>query len=775
MNKKVVLSVLSTAVVASMATAAFAKPSTGLYIGGSVDKYYSITQFLNNEDQVIEEINNTGFGDVLYVDDQGKAATIGEVVSADDLDDVLETATLEDFKGNTYAKADGTTYDPSTDSDLTGAPAGDLKVESVSAINAKELVIEFNQAVKASSVVAPTGVAGPEVAGTLVNGVVNIDSAPADTLNASLSKDGKKLTIVAAGAGTWQGAHSVEFVADKVETADGKAKLASFVKAFSFSDDVRASITGVDYVSKFVYTVNFSEPVTSTGAVSAKLADGTAVVLNTAATGYGLSADGKSFKVVFDNATPVNKEITVNFAALTDGAGNVSIPLDAKVTINGTDTTKPAVTSAVATSQTTVKVKFTEAITVADATKVKFNGTAAPAVVNADDNTVLDITVPTTTTSGALSIEAGAIEDLNGNANAAFSQAVNFASDTVAPTVSSTEVFKDAGLNKLRVTFSEDVTKVGTTGLTLKYTDEYGVAKTIAIPDGKIAVDGTDKKVVVIDLHDGTNPVKENVTYTVDITAGYFVDTFTNQSVLKTVTFVNSANAATTKLALISTNPIVTTDTVPGGTATRTNSGAFVDVQFADTVDASSATNKANYAVEGADVEKAELVYNNPTTPNANGAKAVVRVFIKDNTVEQNGNYNVTVSGVKGYNANVAEMNSATKNVQIVENTRPTVTAATFSAFDATAPSTTVTLTFSEAIATDASPDGDFDLYVGGTKVSTVTLTNGALGSAIDVTIDKDLSADVAAGKQVKLVAKSGLDLADASGNKASVTEVVVR
>ncbi|MED1791138.1 hypothetical protein P4V54_00495 [Brevibacillus nitrificans] len=768
MNKKVVLSVLSTAVVASMATAAFAKPATGLYIGGSVDKYYSITQFLNNEDQVIDEINNTGFGDVLYVDDQGKAATIGEVVNADDLDDVLETATLEDFKGNTYAKADGTTYDPSKDSDLTGAPAGELTVESVSAINAKELVVEFNQAVKASSVVAPASATAPEVAGTLVDGVVNVDSAPADTYVASLSKDGKKLTI-SAGAGTWQGAHSIEFIADKVETADGKAKLEGFVKAFTFTDDVRASITGVDFVSKYVYKVNFSEPVVSTGTVSAKLADGTAVTF------VGTPAvDGKSYTVALDPATAVNKEITVNFPALEDGAGNISIPLTAKVTISGADTVKPAVTSANATSPTTIKVKFAEAITNVDATKVKFNGTAVAAgdaVVNADDNTVLDITVPATTTSGALLLEAGAVEDLNGNQNAAFSKAISFANDTVAPTVASTEVFKD-GNNKLRVTFSENVSKVaGGAGLTLKYTDEFGVAKTVAVADAAINVDAVDNKIVVVDLVG----VKENVSYTVDIPAGYFEDTFKNPSVLKTVSFVNNASAATTKLALIDTNPIQAVDTV-AGTATRTDSGAFVDVQFKDAVEAASATNKANYAVEGAEVEKAELVYNDPATATPAGAKAVVRVYIKDDTVEESGNYNVTVSGVKGYNASVTEIKSTTKNVQIAENGRPTVTAASFDAFDATAPgSTTVKLTFSEVIDTDGA-GADFDLYVAGVKVTAATVTTGAAGSSeLIVTIDKDLSADVAANKAVKLVAKSSLDLVDAVGNKAKVTEVTVQ
>ncbi|WP_432775398.1 hypothetical protein AAFJ72_19665 [Brevibacillus gelatini] len=781
MNKKVALSLLSATVFASMTASAFAAPNPGVYMGGDVDKYYALTDLFKLNDagfaKFQSDLAQTKFENLIFVDHDGKGATLKEILSSTkDFEETKRDLKQSDFEGE-YAKAnlDGTngpSYDPRKD--ITPEPTGELKVESVSAVNAKELVVEFNQAVKEDSIIAQTST-GSEVAGTLVDGVVKVDSASADSLKASLSKDGKKLTIVAAA--NWEGAHSIEFVAGKVQTADGKAYLDAFVDAFNYTDDVRASISGVDFESKFVYTVNFSEPVQSVGTVSAKLADGTAVTLDTGATGYGLATDGKSFKVFFANTTPVNQEISVSFPALTDYANNVSIPLTAKITIDGTDNVKPVVTSATAVSQTKVQVKFSEPITVVDPTKVKFNGNALSAAtveVNAKDKTVLDITVPTTTTSGALLIEAGAVEDLSGNANNAYSQAINFAFDKEAPVVSSTEVFKDSGLNKLRVTFSEDVTKVGTTGFTLKYTDEYGVTKTVTVPDGKIAVDTTKKNIVVVDLHDGTNAVKENVTYTVDIPKGYFQDTFGNDSELKTVTFVNSATAATTKLALIAANPIVAADTIGSG-ATRLTDGAFVDVQFADAVDVTTATNASNYTVEGAEVAKAELVYNDPTTATANGAKAVVRVYIKDDTVEESGNYNVTVKGVKGYYGNVTEIKSTTKNVQIAENVRPTVISASFKAFDDVTPSTTVTLTFSESIASDAVADGDFELYVDGKKVSTATVTNGPLGTSVDFTIDVDLSAEVAAGKVVKLVATSDFDLADDSDNKANVKEVTVK
>lgn len=634
----------------------------------------------------------------------------------------------------------------------------DAKVVSVNAINAKELVVKFNTAVKKSSVVETSGAN----VGTLVDGIIKVDGASADSYKASLSEDGKELTITAATS--WEGTHSVEVLANKVVSTKN-LNVPQYAVAFTFADTVRATITGVEYVNKYTYKVKFSEPVQSVGTVGATFADGTAVTLNTSATGYGLSNDGKSFTVALDSATAANKEISVSFPAIKDFANNVSIPSSAKLTISDADQTKPAVSSVVATSPTSLKIKFTESIDLLDASKITFNGTTTGVSVLADanDDTVLNVTVPATTTSGILALTAGAVEDLNKNQNAAFSQTVSFAYDKVAPTVVNTEVVRVSGVNNLKITMSEEVTKVGTT-LQLKYTDDYGVTQNVTIPTGNIDVDSTDGKVVYVVLHDGTNAVKEAINYSVTIPAGYFQDGFTNPSVSKSISFLNSTTSTTSKLALITTNPVVN-----GIDA----NGAYVEVRFAAAVNASSATNVANYAVEGATVTNAVLTYNNPTSRNGDGANAVVRAYFKDNTVLATGNYNVTVNGIIGYNSSVTQMASTTNNIQIQENVRPTVKSAAVKSFSGA--NTVVSLTFSEAIASDTVPNGDFDLYVDGVKVSSATVTNGALGTTIDFTIGANLSADLGSGKSVKLVATSAIDLKDAAGNLAEVTEVIVK
>jgi len=74
-NKKVLLSVLSTAVVSSIFTPVQAQEdlSTGIYIGGDIDKYYSFADFIKQKATAKGEITQAGFGQVLYVTAKGAA------------------------------------------------------------------------------------------------------------------------------------------------------------------------------------------------------------------------------------------------------------------------------------------------------------------------------------------------------------------------------------------------------------------------------------------------------------------------------------------------------------------------------------------------------------------------------------------------------------------------------------------------------------------------------------------------------------------------------
>lgn len=136
MNKKLVLSVLSTALVASMASAAMAKPGAGIYVGGDVDKYYSAIPFLDNFDAALDEILDN-LENSVFVDPTGRAAKLSDALSADDINSVLKPATEADFEANDYKVVGeaGKVWNPKDETDWTPVVPGELKVESVSSIS----------------------------------------------------------------------------------------------------------------------------------------------------------------------------------------------------------------------------------------------------------------------------------------------------------------------------------------------------------------------------------------------------------------------------------------------------------------------------------------------------------------------------------------------------------------------------------------------------------------------------------------------------------------
>ncbi|WP_339185894.1 immunoglobulin-like domain-containing protein [Brevibacillus sp. FSL K6-6036] len=148
MNKKLVLSVLSTAVLTSMAASAMAKPSQGFYVGGEVDKYYSPTALLADFKAGLKEILSNAT-DTVYVNKDGKAANFLVAAEAEKMEDVLKPATRDLFEENDYAVvgSEGEKWNPADENDWP--VPGDITVESVSAISTKSIKVTFVNAVAA--------------------------------------------------------------------------------------------------------------------------------------------------------------------------------------------------------------------------------------------------------------------------------------------------------------------------------------------------------------------------------------------------------------------------------------------------------------------------------------------------------------------------------------------------------------------------------------------------------------------------------------------------
>ncbi|WP_404407892.1 hypothetical protein [Jeotgalibacillus malaysiensis] len=108
------------------------------------------------------------------------------------------------------------------------------------AVNAKEVVVNFNSAVN------PDSLFDDEDAGTLTAGIVSVDEIGADTelsggVTGELSEDGETLTLTAANF--FEGTYSLT-VSDDITTTDGEA-FEAYSTTFEITDETDPTVTGV--------------------------------------------------------------------------------------------------------------------------------------------------------------------------------------------------------------------------------------------------------------------------------------------------------------------------------------------------------------------------------------------------------------------------------------------------------------------------------------------------------------------------------------------------
>lgn len=486
-NKKLVLSVLSTAVVASMATSAFAAPQAGIYIGGNLNKLYKSSDILRLSDTAFatfkQELIAADRNQVVIVKADGKGASIQEILSETNAWD--EALVEGDFSASySVVGLDGNTagsYDARKE--VTPAPAGELKVESVSAINLKQVEVKFNNELDEASA---------ELVGNYTyTGGTTILGAPV------LQADKKTvlLTLTAAEANQATATLKVENVKD----AKG-ASIASTTKTISFLDTTLPTVVSTKLVAPTKVQIKFSEPVTATTAFSNAAFQldnntyslGAAPVLATGTLdtieltlGSVLPAGEHTIKIN-PTGTPAGNQVK-------DFAGFAVNTFDAKFTY-ATDTTAPVATVSVLT-QTSATIKFDKDVSLVGGGTLNTDFTVYHTINNQasykgtavlTDSKTLTVTFGTPIPSGnvtlylnnnVVSATAG-LADAFGNKVATSTLSGAVSSDTTKPTV--TEV-KYINSTTVDVSFSEAVTGVAASNFTLKDSTNTAVAVTNAV------------------------------------------------------------------------------------------------------------------------------------------------------------------------------------------------------------------------------------------------------------------------------------------------------
>ncbi|REK56341.1 MAG: hypothetical protein C6P36_09415 [Geobacillus sp.] len=634
-----------------------------------------------------------------------------------------------------------------TDKAKVEVPVVTPKVESVSAINAKKIVVKFNKEVNKTDAETPSNYTFVGLPGST-------------TWTPSLQEDGKTVVLTLSNA-IPNDTTFVATVSEIATKADANVKTAKYTTILTFSDKVAPTVTGVTYPRAGVAELNFSEELSTIGTV--QVYEGTSVSTDVTPATF---TPGDS-KLVLTGLKP-NKEYTVEIVGAKDQSGNlISAPIELTIKNTITDTVAPQVTSVTTSGLDTIKVQFSEGLdTIAPNTyaNIYIDGTQVNGATQSFDpqTNTLTITKSGLATAGVRSVKIDGFKDYAGNVGVTFTKVVPFSN--AAPSIVKTEVKQQGNDTFVVVTFDKApvLTNLQTDSnssepgvYTLSYVTPDNVEKTTTIDATDISLDTTDSNAPKV-LFKVTG--KEAGSYTLVIPKDNITDGTTAASADATIKFNLTSTVDTTK-------PVVQNVFLPGSDASSVGGPSSVPlntvyVKYSKSMSA-SALNTANYTIDGVNVFDSAVFV---------GDKTLVKLTLKDGAIKVSGERNFAISNAVTGENNVA-IDKYTQIVNVKENVKPTFVSAQL------IDDKSIELTFSESIKDSTLTPSDFTVAIDGATVALDSSTPVDTGSAADdnKVILKLASAIDTTQFTKTITVKLGKDttLTDLNGN-AAVGDVVV-
>lgn len=581
----------------------------------------------------------------------------------------------------------------------------DLKVESVTIVNSRDLVIDFNNVVDEFTAVNKA----------YYEFKVNNSSTAIDAANFTLevdANDSSKVNVtLAAGVALRNGdvvaVKVLKSVADellKPMKADYTAVLPVFVDTTAPSI-VKVATSGNDVVVTFD---DYLAPLTDSDNV-VKF-NGTRIL----AANYVLN--GKTLTLTGVNNPSLaagNYVVTVSSAA--DFSGNVAGFLTKTLTVTN-DFTVPAFSSIKAKSMYVFTVQFNKSLAAAPSVTVKKNGyilTVVSTVVDSTDSTKYNVTVAdnglvTVYNSGenttTLEVSITGIKDTKNTIGSPVTTSVTLSKDTAAPTV----ISGNSAINgdNINIQFNEAISIVDADSIIV--TDKDGIRLTgitASVEDDARYGAGTVLRLAKSELANGT--------YTINIGAGSVADTSVNANQVAAVTLTLTKTAASssdiTPVSVSAANNVITID---------------YNHEMTD-----SARTAANYKLDGASLPTGTILY-------FSGTKKIVVIELPAGSIAKTEDYVLTITD-SVLTADGAKVAAAARNniVSLVDNVKPLLV----SAKKLTA--TTVELTFNEDMSAPPTTapfnwNDDFVVKVNGVQINVTGVATGSDTTKLVLTVD---------------------------------------
>ncbi|MFJ8246338.1 S-layer homology domain-containing protein [Peribacillus asahii] len=615
------------------------------------------------------------------------------------------------------------------------AAAQSPAVTSVTALNAQELEVTFNQAVDATDAASTTKYA---VEGEKIT-------------KAEVSEDGKTVTLTTEDE---LKVSNAKVTVSPIKTkADAKVLTAEFNKLITFEDKTPVAVKSVK-AEGTTAVITFEEPVKSEGAVS----------LNGAQLTSGYTLSGKTLTIT---GLTAEKSYTVDVVGATDFANNIANPIAVNFTVAKpeVDSSKPTVNATV--NGTEITFDFSEELA---AQTLKDGNEYAKVTVGSSTFYLTDAEIKDATDKTKFTLDAKTAlgtnsfvnttvkvegqKDKAGNAGDAFEFNATLTKDTTPATLASAStkllVADDTNVatdkDELYLTFNEPVKVKGDLTLKTKNGIVYTTGNVTAVDetgfdvDGNGKVEGSEKNTVrvLIDLD-------SNSTYSFELAAKAVADLTGNVNAdaikfnVSTGTFEAAPGEVEANLVFASTPVVV-------------NSNTVFTVEYAADV-TSSATTASNYTLGGKALPAGTQLQF------VDGTKKV-RITLPAGSITANGSYVLEAKNVVDTKGNTLKDGKASTSVALKENVAPEASKVTV------VDSKTFTVDFSEVIADEAAVAG-LTVKIGGATVTpkSAVAANGKLTvtTTNDFTQTDSISVEF---KSTNLVDKNGNKVTDATVSK---------
>ena len=558
-------------------------------------------------------------------------------------------------------------------------------VKSVEMISSKEIRILFDSAVNANTIIGSKGTLTNNIEITLSKDTKGVLAADPGKLTASLSTDGKTLTINTQNS--LNGYYGINFTSD-ILTTTGVA-LESYYKKLSFQDTTPPNYAGYTLDdSGLVATINFSEPLDFS---NLKISGATLISNSTTATAttlsvlnnvmnYKISEDKKSLVIDLTKISAVDygKYFSIVISGVTDLAGNAPATAFIQAYLQTDTSPKPQAKfiGIERTSYNIITVTFDRAISFGGYLQIE-GGSSITGVPDATNTRRVNYTISDAEAAiytGVKKVSVGYWKSYNviendTSANTMTSYNLDFTIEKTSPILLIYDYDSTSAI--LTLTYSEPVVINASSGI---FSSIYSSINEDVKPNTNITYSNLahteGNKVIKLQLT-GSSMIG---TYQFDLEAGFVKDNFRNQSIKKSLIITNTGTGSTVQPG-------------PYEIVQSTTSSNDIYVRFLNKLDTASALNINNYKIAGLTITKVALQEN--TT-----SRATVVLTVADGAITQSIDYPVTITGVKGFNNSNSAIELYKSSVALKENIRPTFVGGTF---DSTSKNV-VRLNFSEAI-----------------------------------------------------------------------------